>query len=309
MDKISVDQIKDTLRDHFEKKNMDVNVVQLTDTLGNQELYRVEIKGVTDLKLQLYIKQTLSAAFHTKITDVRFLTAGTINENLHYDYNGSHMLIYDIEKKYDNIYSGKVQMQIDDEIYGYEILFDDMKGIIEWDQELSDINKAHVADGTSRDFKGLVDMFNIALKGKVNIDRHVKGGSDKKRRKKQKGVPEILINYDQAKGLVSYISINNLDIDNTSFNKMIQELSGQALAVTYEKRDGEMESVKAPKELFIGKSGTYMTDNDMTNITKILSKFGVDTSNYQYVNVKNLSLLPASALIKASIKNDQVKDL
>lgn len=304
MDKISADQIKA----HLKARGLDCKVVQLRDTLGNQELYRVEIKGIPALKEQELIKHDIAANFHTKVTDVRFLAAG-INENLHYDYNGSHMLIYDIEKKYSNIYSGKVQMQIDDEIYGYEILFDDMKGIIEWNKDLSEISKTHVADGTSRDFKGLVDMFNIDLKGHVNIDKHVKGGTDKKKRMKKRGVPEILINYDQSKGMVSYLSINNLDMDNAAFNKMIQELSGQALHVTYEQRGVDTISHKSPKELFIGKSGTYMTDNDITNITKILSKFGIDTSNYQYVNVKNLSLLPASALIKATVKNDIVREI
>lgn len=296
MDKISLEQIQKYLK----SKGINAEVVQLKDTLGNQQLFRVKVSDKVDLRKQKEIEQEINAEFHTKVTDIRF-----VNENMHYDYNGSHMLVYDIEKKYDNIYSGKVQMQIDDEIYGYEILFDDMKGIIEWDQELNDINKAHTADGTSRDFKGLVDMFNIDLKGKVNIDRHVKKGTDKKRRKKEKGVPEILINYDQARGLVSYLSIKNLGLDNTSFNKMVQELSSQALYVTYEKRDQEAENPGAPKELFIGRSGTYMNDNDITNITKILNKFGVDTTNYQYVNVKNLNLLPASALIKTAIMDDQ----
>lgn len=298
MDKISLQQIRSYLNDN----GIDAEVVQLKDTLGNQQLFRVHVKGKVDTKKQKEIQQVIQNKFHTKVTDIRF-----VNENLHYDYNGSHMLVYDIQKKYSNVYSGKVQMQIDDEIYGYEILFDDMKGIIEWDKDFSEINQDHIDDGTSRDFKGLIDMFNIGLQYRVNIDRHLKGGTDKKRRKKnKKGTPEILINFDQAKGLVSYISIKNLEMDNTSFNRMVQELTSQALYVRYDQREKEF---KSPKELFIGRSGTRITDIDITNITRVLSKYGIDTSNYQYVNVKNLDLLPTSALIKTSIKNDQIRNV
>jgi len=297
-DKISLEQIIDYLKNN----HINAEVIQLKDTLGNQQLFRVKVIDKMDLRKQKEVEQIIQNKFHTKVTDIRF-----INENMHYDYNGSHMLIYDIERKRDNIYSGKVQIQIDDVVYGYEILFDDMNGIIEWNEDFVDINKVHTDDGTSLDFKGLIDMFNIDIKQSVNIDRHLKKGTDTKRRKKKdQKLPEILINYDQARGLVSYILIKNLKMGNLSFNKMIQELSGQSLHLAYEKRENES---SVPTELFIGKSGTYMNDNDMTNITKVLSKHGVDMSNFQYINVKNLSLLPASALIRTSVKNDQMRNI
>ncbi len=128
MDHISADQIKNFLK----TSGIDGDVVQLKDTLGNQELFRVKVRGKIELKKQKEIEQSIQGKFHTKVTDIQF-----INENMHYDYNGSHMLVYDIENKYTNIYSAKLQIAIDDNVYGYEILFDDMKGIVEWDKEFS----------------------------------------------------------------------------------------------------------------------------------------------------------------------------
>lgn len=292
MSKISADQIKD----YLQSQNINAEVYQLKDTLGNQELFRVRVKGMTELKDQLHIKQVIQNKYHTAVTDVQF----TMNENLHYDYNGSHMLVYDIESKYNNVYSAKLQISIDDNTYGYDVLFDDMKGIVEWDKDYNEINKEHTEDGTSKDFKGLIDMFNIALQGRVNISKHVKNNpkSSTNKRKKKAGAPKILLNYDQSKGVLVYVLIKDLSLSSTAFNKLIQELAGQSLYVTYEKRKNDMSPT--PTEIFVGRNGGRLSDADMTNLTKILSKNGIDMSDYQYVDVDNLNMLPVSALIKAS---------
>ncbi len=289
MDKISAKEILAFLI----KKGVNGDVIQLHDTLGNQQLFRIEIKGKHDLKSQKQIEQEIQSQFHTKVTDVQF-----INENIHFDYNKSHMLVYDIERKYNNIFSGKLQVSIGDKVYGYDILFDDMKGIIEWNKDFNEINQEHMDDGSSRDFKGLIDMFNIDLQNHVNIEKYVKKPVSKS--KKKAIIPKILLNYDQNKGTINYVLIQDLTLSSTAFNKLAQELSSQSLYVTYEKRKSEEDTT--PTEIFVGKSGGHLSETDMTNLTKILSKNGVDTSDYKFVNVENLSLLPASALIRASIK-------
>ncbi len=101
--------------------------------------------------------------------------------------------------------------------------------------------------------------------------------------------------------------IQNLELQSTAFNKLIQELQAQSLYVTYEKRKDEMSAT--PTKIFIGKSGSTLSENDMVNITKVLSKNNIDMTDYDTVNVQNLSLLPASALIRSTAKDDQLRDI
>lgn len=296
-DKISKEQIQSFLK----SKGVEGEIEELHDTLGKQQVFRVKVSGKHDAKEREEIKSAILAKFTTKVPDVSF-----VNENFNFSYNKAHMLVYDVEQKYQNVYSAKVQMQIGEHIYGYEILFDDMKGIVEWNKEYDEIQKDHKEDGTSIEFKGLIDMFNLDLQNHVDIKKHVKKTDKptKKQRKEQKK-PRILINYDQSKGLISYICLKDLGLDNTAFNRLTSQFSSQGLYVTYDKRETEYSS---PEEMYIGKNGSMLSDNDMVNITKVLDKNGIDTTDYEFVNVDNISLMPASALIRQTMLN-QIKDL
>lgn len=188
---------------------------------------------------------------------------------LEYSTSGNKLKVNKVEDLYGNKYKLSTEFQLGNLRYVYELEYVPNEGIKDI---LNDerVIKRHRSKDNFKYFERLINMMQTDLNSK-----DMKSMLEKNTRESD---TDIKVYYDTEDKNVEYVMIKNHDLDNQDFNKMVNDMSRYNIRVSYNRKNE-----RAPLNFKLSTSFAYISDDQMSDMTKVLMKYGIDLENYRVV--------------------------